>query len=673
MTDPQMLYGTTTDRPRRNLYVYNGGFLTQPRIRRILSLAGWDIRIGKPGDGDWIGVWGQSPTAPRGERVAGLTGNPILRVEDPFFRSVRTGRDGDPPLGLLLDESGLHFDPSTPSDLERILAEDPLDDSAILNRARDAIDRIKATGLSKYNTGDPALAPPDPGYVLILDQTRGDASVTASGCDLNSFREMLFYAQDEHPRARILIKTHPETTAGHRPGYFDTDAQTDRIQLINAPHTPARLLEGAIAVYTVSSQMGFEAILAGHRPVVFGQPFYMGWGLTDDRKPLDRRQRSLTRAQLAAAALILYPHWHSPYHDRAATLEDTLDTLEAQSRAYREDRNGSVAHGFRLWKRAPTRRFLQGPVRFRDDPAKALAAVGDAQRLLSWSSRTPPELEAANAIRVEDGFLRSRGLGAELIPPLSLAFDDLGIYYDPGRESRLERLIAASETLSDPDHRRAEALIRRLRNDRLSKYNLPGTLPDLPGGHRILVTGQVEDDASILTGTGAIRTNTDLLKAVRDAHPDAILIYKPHPDVEAGLRPGAIDATLADITATNADPIALIEATDEVHTMTSLLGFEALIRRKPLTCYGTPFYAGWGLTTDRDAPCPRRTATPSLEGLVHAALIAYPRYHDPVTNLPCPPEIALDRLATGDLPQPGKLNRLTAKLQGLFASTPFWR
>ena len=46
------------------------------------------------------------------------------------------------------------------------------------------------------------------------------------------------------------------------------------------------LMEGAVAVYTVSSQLGFEAILAGHRPQVFGQPFYAGWGLSEDRNPV---------------------------------------------------------------------------------------------------------------------------------------------------------------------------------------------------------------------------------------------------------------------------------------------------------------------------------------------------------------------------------------------------
>ena len=108
--------------------------------------------------------------------------------------------------------------------------------------------------------------------------------------------------------------------------------------------------------------------------------------------------------------------------------------------------------------------------------------------------------------------------------------------------------------------------------------------------------------------------------------------------------------------------------------MTSLLGFEALLRGKRVTCVGAPFYAGWGLTRDLGPTPSRRTARPDLAQLVHAALIAYPRYWDPVSRRPCPPEVALQRLAEGTIPRPGPLNRLLAKLQGRFAShARLWR
>ena len=88
--------------------------------------------------------------------------------------------------------------------------------------------------------------------------------------------------------------------------------------------------------------MGFEAILAGHKPHVFGQPFYAGWGLSKDRRPITGRNRCLSHAQLFAAAMILYPIWCDPYRDQLCALKDVLDTLEAQSRAWRDDHRGWV-------------------------------------------------------------------------------------------------------------------------------------------------------------------------------------------------------------------------------------------------------------------------------------------------------------------------------------------
>ena len=160
------------------------------------------------------------------------------------------------------------------------------------------------------------------------------------------------------------------------------------------------------------------------------------------------------------------------------------------------------------------------------------------------------------------------------------------------------------------------------------------------------------------------------------ANPAAIILYKPHPDVEAGLRPGIVaDAdALADHILTETHPVAALDLVDEVWTMTSTIGFEALLRGKRVTCLGMPFYAGWGLTDDRALPQTRRVATPDLTALAHAVLIDYPRYYDPVSKMPCPPEVVIERLASGDLPTPGRWNRSLAKLQGMFASyAHLWR
>ena len=669
--------------PRKRGHVFTAGFLTQGRVRRILTLAGHDLRLGWPGRGDDVLVWGHSPHAARGTAVAKRSGAHLIRVEDAFLRGLHPGRSGGPPLGLIIDRRGIHFDAGAPSDLEILLATHPLDDPALLDRARAVMARIAAAHLTKYAATDPGLDPPARDYVLVVDQTRGDAAIALGGASADSFADMLTQARNDHPGRPIVIKTHPETRAGHRPGHFDRATLPPGVMLEERPISPQRLFGGARAVYCVTSLLGFEAILAGHRPVLFGVPFYAGWGLSEDRRPTPaRRQRGLSRAQLAAAALILYPTWYDPYRDRLGQIEDAIGALEAEARAWRADRAGHVAVGMRAWKRRHLTQFF-GPMRFTDDPARA---AGDGRPVMVWAGRETPALVAACAAakrplqRLEDGFLRSRGLGAELVPPLSLVLDDLGIYYDPTRESRLDRLIAQAAGMDAKELARAQALVARLVALGLTKYTPGGetTLPLTGGRPLILVPGQVEDDASIKLGAGEVRTNAGLLQRARALMPEAVILYKPHPDVVAGLRGGAVAADVlaacADAVLERGDPAALLARVDGVVTMTSGMGFEALLRGVPVTCLGAPFYAGWGLTQDLGPRPAHRRARPSLAALAHAALIAYPRYHDPLTGLPCPPEVALDRLADGVglRGRPGL--RALAKLQGWFAGQSWiWR
>lgn len=649
----------------RRLFIFNGGFLTRPRLRRILTLAGWTPWLGLPGAGDAVGLWGNSPTAWRGRAVVARRGAGLVHVEDAFLRSVLPGRGRGPvarrgPIGLLIDPVGLHFDPSAPSLIET-LVHDP--GTAALHGAADAaIARLIAADISKYNAHLPEAAPPAPGYVLVIDQTRGDASLLGAGRD--DFRAMLNAARDENAGLPLVIRSHPETAAGLRPGHFTAADLRPGEAICDTPVSPWRLLQDSARVYVWSSQLGYEAMLAGQRPRIFGQPFYAGWGLSQDEHRFARRSPAPITA-LFAASHLRAPVWYDPCLDRLTDFDTALRQVEAEARAWREDRDGHLALGIRLWKRPFVARFFGSGkgVRFTATPGPAVT--------MAWANRAE---DVPDALRVEDGFIRSRGLGAALVPPLSLVADDLGIYYDPTRESRFERLMA--QPLPPGGAARALALAELLRRAGVTKYNLPGDLPDLPPGRRILVPGQVEDDASIRLGAGAERTNLALLARVRAENPDAVLIYKPHPDVEAGLRPGLIAesrlAGLADVVARNTGADALMAQVDEVWTMTSTLGFEALLRGLPVTTLGAPFYAGWGLTRDLGPVPERRQARVDLAALIHAALIAYPRYFDPVSRLPCPAETAVARLLDpGFAGGAGPSIRLLAKAQGAL-STHAW-
>lgn len=668
----------------RTARVLSLGLLSH-RVRRIAWLAGWDLKPGLPRPGDHLAAWGMDgPSARRAAWLSARTGAPILRLEDPWLRSLHPGRDGEPPLGLMIDRQAAHYDASHPSELETLLATHPFDDADLLARTRRAVDEWRRSGVTKYAATRADLAPPEPGYVLVVDQTRGDASIRHSGATETTFREMLMLAREENPSRPILIKTHPEAQRGLRPGHYTEADATHGATLEDRPLPPAALLAGATRVYTVSSQLGLEAVLHGHVPETFGRPAWSGWGLDAPRDPLARRQRKLTRTQLMAAALVLYPSWYDPHRDRLCDPVDVVRILEARARAWRQDRAGWSAPGMRLWKRAPLRRFLSDSVAYRDDPAL---------RRLEWGAAPPapgacdPTRDAGRPsapdhpsvtrgiTRIEDGFLRSRGLGAALVPPLSLVLDEQGLYYDPTRRSDLEDAVIRAAALPPDALARARALRQAVVALGITKYNLDRPAPDLPDRPFLLVPGQVADDASIRLGTDRVADNAGLLRAARKANPDALLVYKPHPDVEAGLRDGAIDAADADIVAADADPLPLIEKADGIWTLTSLIGFEALLRGIPVTTLGAPFYAGWGLTADLGrTPARRRAARPSLDALVHAVLVAYPRYFDPVTGTACPPETVVHRLAHGPHGRPGPANHLLAKAQGALAThAHLWR
>ena len=306
------------------------------------------------------------------------------------------------------------------------------------------------------------------------------------------------------------------------------------------------------------------------------------------------------------------------------------------------------ALGFSWRKRAFVRGFTgRSDVRFVSDPR----AVAPSAYLLLWGSAPVPPGTPSDAriVRVEDGFLRSVGLGADLTRPLSWVLDDRGIYYDASRPSALEVLLQQAD-FDAAERARAAALRERIVREGLTKYNLAGARPwrrPADGRRVVLVPGQVETDAAIARGTGAVNTNLGLLQAVRAARPGAWVVYKPHPDVVAGLRGAGAGEHQApahcDEIVREGSMHELLAQADEVHVMSSLAGFEALLRGKAVTCWGLPFYAGWGLTEDREA-IPRRSRRLALDELVAGALLRYPVYRSRITGQRCSAEQALDDL-----------------------------
>ncbi|MCO5977530.1 capsular polysaccharide biosynthesis protein [Ideonella oryzae] len=589
-------------------------------------------------------AWGRKPSARRAEAWAARLGLPVLWLEDGFLRSVGLGAD-EPPLSVVLDDQGIYYDAHGPSRLEALVRL-PLTE-ARRSRADDLCRAWRGAHASKYNQSREWTGTMAAGDVLVVDQTAGDASIAGAMADTRSFQRMLEAALDEHPSARIWLKVHPDVVAGRKRGHFDrlTPGQQARVTVLGEPVHPAGLLAQATAVYVVSSQMGFEALLWGRPVRCFGMPFYAGWGLTRDELVAPARRLAAELPALVHAALADYPRYADPETGEPTSPERLLDWIGLQRRQRERFPAELMAVGFSGWKRASLQRFMAGSRIRSGAPAEARRF---ARPVVLWGRQAWPEAASGRVLRVEDGFLRSVGLGADLVQPLSWAIDGRGLHYDARRPSDLEHLLAEGH-LDEGLLQRARALRERLVASDLTKYNVGQGDWRRPATDRpvVLVVGQVESDASLALGAPGLHTNLGLLQAVRRERPEAWIVYRPHPDVSARLRaPGQDEDTASrwcdEVVA--APPItALLAQVDEVHVLTSLAGFEALLRGVRVVCWGVPFYAGWGLTVDR-VPTPRRGRLRSLDELVAAALFCYPTYVSRRTGHFTSPEGALAEL-----------------------------
>lgn len=458
---------------------------------------------------------------------------------------------------------------------------------------------------------------------------------------------VLVSVRDPEVRARVVdaLPAGKSVVAWSASNRQISRSTAERIDWALGSCDPWHLIDRAEEVVAdASSDLAIIAALAGRRTTIFTQ------GVRGETiEGPDSRRAFLTQSRLFEF------DYANPFTGEPISLAEAIELCAFWRELIDSNRPIMAAVGFASWKRPTVAPLLwsgDAGTRF-SASAKGISAGAE---VAIWRTRVAPatmqDLERCRAhlVEVEDGFIRSIGLGAECVPPLSIVIDRRGIYFDPSKPSELERLIERGGF--DPKMiDRARALRALIVEEGISKYGASQVRIrrrcDEHG--QILVVGQVEDDRSVMTGGGDVRTNLELLRRVRAGAPDAYIIYKPHPDVVAGHRVGAIDPSDALQLANEVidkQPIgALIDLVDEVHVNTSLAGFEALLRDRAVVTHGMPFYAGWGLTTDLGTRPSSRTATRTIDELVAAVLLLYPRYLDPVTGLPCPPEILIRRLA----------------------------
>lgn len=632
--------------------------------------------------------WGLRPSTRKARTYAQNNALPYVALEDGFLRSFGTG-ENFPPLSLVVDDAGIYYDCTCPSALEQLLASDA---DVLMPNAQKVVQasvQLLQTGLSKYNHAPDMpsgmLRSEDVCRVLVVDQTAGDMSVALGAASAQTFDDMLAAALADNPMATVYVKTHPEVTAGRKGGYLTAVQPGSRVVVLREAVNPLSLIEQMDKVYVVSSTMGFEALLTGKPVTCFGVPWYAGWGVTDDRQPahpaMARRAAGAGRKrcvdELFAAAYMHYTRYLNPETHELGEIRDVMGWLARQRAVAQRFSGRMIVVGFRRWKAANVQAMLSlypGKVLFVKNAHAAAAVQPQGPDCLIFWGRVPPagldELAkdcGVRLLRMEDGFVRSVGLGSDLIPPQSFVLDEQGIYFDPGQPSDLEEMLN-TRALTDEDVHRAQQVRAFIVQHGITKYNLePLHVVDWPVGGKqvVLVPGQVEDDASIRFGCDAagVCTNMGLLQAARAQYPDAFIVYKPHPDVASGNRKGRLALhearQWADHVEVHASVVSCIDACQVVVTMTSLTGFDALLREKHVVVHGRPFYAGWGLTEDK-LPVLRRCRSRNLDELVACALLHYPLYWDPVLKGYTSCEAVLQQLLQRreTLKKTGQLQRL---------------
>jgi capsular polysaccharide export protein len=627
-------------------------------LEAFLAEDGVPLWIGKnrrrrPGHLRVMAGWGYKRSSDKAREKAAQWEVPYWALEDGFIRSHRLGVEGATPLSVIVDPVGVYYDASRPSSLENLINACREITPEDLGQARTLMDLMRSSNIGKYNNASDLAEEDDIGrdrpLVVIADQTLGDYSLSGGNAGEAVLGEMLDAALDENPGADVRVRVHPDVKAGEKQSCLKDLAIARHIPLDYSRVSMASVLKRAARLYVATSNAGLEALIHGVPVTCFGMPFYAGWGLTDDRQHCVRRLARPSLQQVIAAAYLKYCRYVDPLTGRrtdALSIARHLALAKARAALLPER---SVIGGVKRHKRNSVRSAFAAAetVGFAVRPGDALArARRERVPLLVWVGQEPAAWRRpADAVvpfaRIEDGFLRSAGLGANRTAARSIVLDHTGIYFDPNRPSDLESMIEAGG-FSATEIADAAKLRQRIVASRLSKYNVGSnkhfTPQCAPERRRLLVVGQVEDDASIILGSPVITTNKILLERVRRANPDAWILYKPHPDVEAGKRTGYLPPAelfaLCDEVVSGWSIAQLFDAVSEVHTMTSLSGFEALLRGLEVETYGAPFYAGWGLTRDHLA-FPRRNRRATLDELVAAALLRYSLYCDPEMGLPC--------------------------------------
>jgi hypothetical protein len=279
--------------------------------------------------------WGIT-TTPSKELLRGLLGGyghrPYI-IEDGFIRSIGIGLSKEPGLSITLCGDTAYYDAYNSSNFELTLNSDRIFSKDELDYASKSINLILKHRISKYNNSPflpIQIGDSNRSKLLIVDQRFGDASISSSMANEESFKRMLIEAIENNPDYDIIVKRHPDAVKGGKQSYFNDAAveylkYTSSVHIIDFDIHPHQLIEMVDKVYVVSSGLGMEALLMGKQVYCYGAPFYSNWGVTKDMINIERRNKKRTIEEIFYTSFILYSRYYSPDLERVCSIEECID------------------------------------------------------------------------------------------------------------------------------------------------------------------------------------------------------------------------------------------------------------------------------------------------------------------------------------------------------------
>lgn len=579
------------------------------------------------------------------------------RLEEGLLAYGRHPDFGHSALSIVLDRAGIHYDTARTSDLQRILKDIQGGWSeGMAVRARRIIGELQRLRLTKYNFQEGLL---DRSRwrqyrLLIVDQAKESRALGFGGANQGIFEQMVDSAFKTFAETDIIIKLHPDHEL-HRGTSMLHGRVPPGVSIVPAGINIWSVFDHVDTVYTVSSQVGFEALLARKKVVCFAQPFYAGWGLTTDLASTHGEVKNLTLEQLVYGVLIKYSVYIHPERRERCEIEDILAYLESGLKKTIGFHKVVYTVGLNAEQKKVITPFLQG--HFAQE-VRHLAPRKGRHREFAADEATLFWEESGR--RGDDlmSYLANRGVtvlraGSWTMPlmaggpghPLALHISKYRLHDQEGLGNDLTLLLENGD-FSPQLLRRAETLHQRLLTvmDQRAVAMSDSVLKSIGRRPVALVFGHLDADGALGAGENSVRSDQELLNRVRRNFPEAYIIYAPQfADFRGRRQTVLIETALCDYVARPEQSVSCLKLADTVHVISSLSGVHALMCGKMVYTYGRPFYAGWGLTRDSEV-FEERNKHCSLTELLSVAWILGPTYFDWQTKTIGTPEEIVRRL-----------------------------